>query len=105
MNLFQIQEGDTDSEGLPDYLLEEEEDDKEGVVSLITDLIISSLFNKQQGRNDILYYTVSLLERTSYQIFYYYLAIMEKAADYFHVGKNCFQCLMFSLFKITYCYL
>lgn len=48
MNLFQIQEGDTDSEGLPDYLLEEEEDDKEGVVPLFTGLIISSLFNIQQ---------------------------------------------------------
>ncbi|XP_024874371.1 armadillo repeat-containing protein 1-like [Temnothorax curvispinosus] len=34
-----IQEGDTDSEGLPDYLPEEEEeDDKEGVVSLFTGL-------------------------------------------------------------------
>lgn len=39
MDLFQIQEGDTDSEGLPDYLPEEEEeDDKEGVVSLFTGL-------------------------------------------------------------------
>ena len=39
MNRFQIQVGDTDSEGLPDYLPEEEEeDDKEGVVSLFTGL-------------------------------------------------------------------
>jgi len=34
-----IQEGDTDSEEMPDYLPEEEEeDDKEGVVSLFTGL-------------------------------------------------------------------
>lgn len=35
----QIQTGDSDSEGLPDYLPEEEEEDnKEGVVSLFTGL-------------------------------------------------------------------